>query len=162
MRGVEAQKLQPKGKIERADITLNLINKQYGIANMAGENPATSDGTKCTGQSHQVPGQQLGQVGARTLAGYLPIESIVAEHPIKPFVIECKNWLFSNTPKSLITSAQVYSSADTAKANCQEPDTWWRHALERLPQASCVEHFEPLPRWWLHAEDLKIAIDPNP
>ena len=88
---VEAQKVQPKGKTGRADIALNLINKLYGIerdlkeagdehhhekptakqpagvgpvAHMAGENPATSDGAKCIGQSHQLPGQQLDQVGA--------------------------------------------------------------------------------------------------
>ncbi len=28
---VDAQKVQPKGKTERADIALNLINKLYGI-----------------------------------------------------------------------------------------------------------------------------------
>lgn len=34
------------------------------VAHMTGENPATSDDAKCTGQSHQLPGQQLDQVGA--------------------------------------------------------------------------------------------------
>jgi len=38
--------------------------------------------------------------GALTEAGYLPIENNVGERTIKPFVIECKNWLFSDTPKS--------------------------------------------------------------
>lgn len=38
---------------------------------MAGENPATSDGAKCTGQSHQLPSQQLDQVGALHLSRLL-------------------------------------------------------------------------------------------
>ena len=58
-------------------------------ANMAGENPATSDGAKCTGQSHQLPGQQLDQVGvlhrSRLLAN-------MAERAIRPFIIGHDNY----------------------------------------------------------------------
>jgi len=80
-------------------------------------------------------------------AGYLPIDNNAAERAIRPFVIGRKNWLFSDTPKGAMASAQLYSLVETAKANGQEPYAWLRHALERLPQASSVEDFEALLPW---------------
>jgi hypothetical protein len=44
-------------------------------------------------------------------------------------------------------SAQIYSLVETAKANGQEPYTWLRHVLERLPQASLVKDFQALLPW---------------
>ena len=46
-----------------------------------------------------------------------------------------KAWLFSDTPKGATASAQIYSLVETAKINGQEPYTWLRHVLERLPHA---------------------------
>ncbi len=43
--------------------------------------------------------------------------------------------------------AQLYSPVETAKANGQEPYTWLRHALERLPTATSVEDYEALLPW---------------
>lgn len=82
-----------------------------------------------------------------TEAGYLPIDNNAAERAIRPFVIGCKNWLFSDTPKGGTASAQLYSLVETAKANGQEPYAWLRHALERLPTASSVEDYEALLSW---------------
>lgn len=82
-----------------------------------------------------------------TEAGFLPIDNNAAERAIKPFVIGRKAWLFSDTPKGATASAQIYSLVETAKANGQEPYTWLRHVLERLPQASSVEDFEALLPW---------------
>lgn len=57
-----------------------------------------------------------------TEAGYLPIDNNnAAERAIRLFVIERKNWLFSDTPKGVTASAQLYSLVETAKANGQEP-----------------------------------------
>ena len=78
-------------------------------------------------------------------AGFLPIDNNAAERAIKPFVIGRKAWLFSNTPKGATASAQVYSLVETAKLNGQEPYTWLRHVLERLPYASSVEDYEAKP-----------------
>jgi len=69
-----------------------------------------------------------------------------AENAIRPFVIGRKNWLFSDTPKGAIASAQIYSLIETAKANGQEPYAWLRHILERLPAAQSVEGYEALLR----------------
>ncbi|KIH82985.1 Mobile element protein [Pseudomonas batumici] len=70
-----------------------------------------------------------------------------AERAIKPFVIGRKAWLFSDTPKGADASAQIYSLVETAKANGQEPYTWLRHVLDRLPHASSVEDYEALLPW---------------
>ena len=56
-----------------------------------------------------------------TETGYLSIDNNTAERAIRPFVIERKNWLFSDTPKGATASAQHYSLVETAKANSQEP-----------------------------------------
>ena len=63
---------------------------------------------------------------------------------IKPLVIGRKAWLFSDTSKGATACAQIYSLVETAKVNGQEPYTWLRHVLERLPHASSVEDYEAL------------------
>lgn len=79
--------------------------------------------------------------------GYLPINNNATECAIRPIVIGRKNWLFSDTPKGAIASAQLYDLVETAKANGQEPYAWLRHALERLRAASSVEDYEALLPW---------------
>jgi hypothetical protein len=58
-----------------------------------------------------------------------------------------KNWMFRDTPNGATASAQMYSLVETAKANGQEPYTWPRHVLERLPTAASVEDYEALLPW---------------
>lgn len=70
-----------------------------------------------------------------------------AENAIRPFVIDCKNWLFSDTPNGATASAQIYSLIETAEANGQEPYAWLRHVLERLPSVRNVEDYEALLPW---------------
>jgi hypothetical protein len=77
-------------------------------------------------------------------AVFLPIDYNRAERAIKLFVIGRKAWRFSDTPKGATASAQIYSLVETAKVNGQEPYTWQRHVLERLPHASTVEDYEAL------------------
>ncbi|CAI8744509.1 transposase [Pseudomonas chlororaphis] len=50
-------------------------------------------------------------------------------------------------PKGATASAQIYSLVETAKVNGQEPYTWLRHVLERLPHVSSVADYEALPPW---------------
>ena len=79
--------------------------------------------------------------------GYLPIDNNTAERAIKPFVIGRKAWLFSDTVNGASASAKIYSLVETAKVNGQEPYTWLRHVLERLPHASSVKDYEALLPW---------------
>jgi transposase len=51
------------------------------------------------------------------LDGFLEVDNNAAERAIKPFVIGRKNFLFANTAKGAISSANIYSIIETAKAN---------------------------------------------
>ncbi|WP_122532510.1 IS66 family transposase, partial [Pseudomonas viridiflava] len=171
---VEAQKVQPKGKTGRADIALNLINKLYGIERDLKEvgdehrhESRQQNSLPVLEQLHAWLEKTQPQVTAQnalgkaisylasnwiklvryTEAGYLPIDNNAAERAIRPFVIGRKNWLFSDTPKGAMASAQLYSLVETAKANGQEPYAWLRHALERLPTATSVGDYEALLPW---------------
>jgi len=169
---VEAQKVQPKGKIGRADVALSLINKLYGIERELKK--ASTEQRHEGRQQHsqpvlvqlktwlektqpQVTAQNaLGKAGYLASnwshlqryieAGQLPIDNNAAERAIRPFVIGRKNWLFSDTPKGATASAQLYSLIETAKANGHKPYAWLRHVLERVPLASSVEDYEALLR----------------
>jgi transposase len=171
---VDAQKVQPKGKAGRADVALTMINKLYGIER--GLKEMTEEQRFVGRQEQSLPvlsqlknwlEKTQPQVTAQSAlgkavnylasnwsrleryieAGFLPIDNNAAERAIKPFVIGRKAWLFSDTPKGAAASAQIYSLVETAKANGQEPYTWLRHVLERLPQAESVEDVEALLPW---------------
>jgi transposase len=171
---VEAQKVQPKGKIGRADMALNLINKLYGIERDA---KVASDAERQNAREQRsqplldqlkawldktqphIAGQTalgkavnyLASNWSRLVryaeAGHLPIDNNRAENAIRPFVIGRKNWLFSDTPRGATASARIYSLIETAKANGQEPYAWLNHVLKHLPNASCVEDYETLLPW---------------
>ena len=171
---VDAQKVQPKGKTGRADVALTMINKLYGIERdlkemtdeqrFAGRQEKSLpvlaqlkswlEKTQPQVASQSALGKALSYLGSNwsrleryVEAGFLPIDNNAAERAIKPFVIGRKAWLFSDTPKGATASAQIYSLVETAKANGQEPYTWLRHVLERLPQAESVEDVEALLPW---------------
>ena len=171
---VEAQKVQPKGKTGRADIALNLINKLYGVERYLSD---VSDEARKSGRhEHSMPllaqlkswmektqpqvtaqnalgkavnylASNWSKLGRYVEEGFLPMDNNAAERAIRPFVIGRKNWLFSDTPKGAVASAQLYSLVETAKANGQEPYAWLRHALEQLPHASTVGDYEALLPW---------------
>ena len=166
--------MQPKGKTGRADIALTMINKLYGIERESKD--ASDEQRFIVRQEKSLPilvqlkswlDKSQPQVTAQSAlgkavhylannwsrleryveAGFLPIDNNAAERAIKPFVIGRKAWLFSDTPKGATASAQIYSLVETAKLNGQEPYTWLRHVLERLPHASSVEDYEALLPW---------------
>ena len=166
--------MQPKGKIGRADIALNLINKLYGIERdlkevgdehrhesrqqnslpVLEQLQAWLEKTQPQVTAQNALGKAISYLASNwsklvryTEAGYLPINNNAAERAISPFVIGRKNWLFSDTPKGAMASAQLYSLVETAKANGQEPYACLRHALERLPQATSGEDYEALLSW---------------
>lgn len=167
---VEAQKVQPKGKTGRADIALSLVNKLYGIERDLKEGSdeqrhearqqnslpvlaqlhAWMEKTQPQVTAQNALGKAISHLASNwhklvryTEAGFLPIDNNTAERAIRPFVIGRKNWLFSDTPKGAIASAQLYSLVETAKANGQEPYAWLRHALERLPLATSLKITKP-------------------
>jgi hypothetical protein len=58
-----------------------------------------------------------------------------------------KGWLFSDTVKGAVASANLYSLVESAKANGVEPHAYLSLLFERLPTATRVEDFERLLPW---------------
>jgi hypothetical protein len=49
--------------------------------------------------------------------GEVPLDNNRCENAIRPFVVGRKSWLFSDTVKGAVASANLYSLVETAKAN---------------------------------------------
>jgi transposase len=79
--------------------------------------------------------------------GEAPLDNNRCENAIRPFVVGRKGWLFSDTVKGAIASANLFSLVETAKANGLEPHAYLSHVFERLPHAKGVEDFEALLPW---------------
>jgi hypothetical protein len=69
------------------------------------------------------------------------------ENAIRPFVVGRKGWLFSDTVKGAIASANLYSLVETAKANGVEPFSYLSWRFERLPHLKTVVDFESVLPW---------------
>ena len=85
--------------------------------------------------------------------GEVPLDNNRCENAIRPFVVGRKGWLFSDTVKGAIASANLFSIVETAKANGVEPHAYLSLLFERLPHAKRVEDFEALLPW-----NVKIEI----
>jgi transposase len=79
--------------------------------------------------------------------GEVPLDNNRCENAIRPFVVGRKGWLFSDTVKGAIASANLFSIVETAKANGVEPHAYLSLLFERLPYARSVEDFEALLPW---------------
>jgi transposase len=65
-------------------------------------------------------------------SGYIPIDNNLAERGIKPFVINRKNFLFSNTEKGAEASSIYMSVIQTAKTNGLDPKKYLEHLFEHM------------------------------
>jgi len=61
--------------------------------------------------------------------GQLNIDNNRAERAIKPFVIDRKNWLLSNTASGAHASSILYSFVELAKANNLVPFDYLNHVI---------------------------------
>ena len=78
------------------------------------------------------------------------------EQAIRPFVVGCKNWLFSGSPRGAAASATLYSLIETAKANGLEPYWYLRELFEKLPHArTSADYLSLLPT-------ARPALPPSP
>ena len=89
--------------------------------------------------------------------GRLAIDNNAAENAIRPFVVGRKNWLFSDSVKSVTASANLYSLIETAKANGLEPYLYLRYLFTELPKAETVDAIEALLPGNLDADQIKIG-----
>lgn len=171
---IEAQKVQIKGKVGRADWAVAHIQKLYRVeVQLAGK---TVEEKYTLRQEYTVPllkefkiwldksAQQaapkttLGMAVAYTLQqweklttytqhGQLSIDNNRAERAIKPFVIGRKNWLFSNTASGAKASAILYSVIETAKANGLNPVRYVEHLLTEISRHYSGDDLESLMPW---------------
>jgi len=72
-------------------------------------------------------------LGNYLLDGRLEISNNRAERSIKPFVIDRKNFLFSNTPRGAKASAIMFSIIETAKENGLNPFAYLTHIFQNAP-----------------------------
>ncbi len=79
--------------------------------------------------------------------GEVPLDNNRVENAIRPFVLGRKGWLFSDTVRGAIASANLFSIVETAKANAVEPHAYLARLFERLPHAKTVADFEALLPW---------------
>ena len=169
----DAQKAQPKGKTGKADMALNFIAKLYAVEKETqGDDAAMrldlrqAKSTMILGEFHQWLIQAQQQVPPKTIVGkavnytleywqeltrYIengawPIDNNLAENAIRPFVIGRKAWLFSDSQRGAIGSANLYSLIETAKANGKEPYHYLSWLFERLPNVK-PDQMESLMPW---------------
>jgi transposase len=79
--------------------------------------------------------------------GEVPLDNNRCENAIRPFVLGRKGWLFSDTVKGAIASANLFSIVESAKANGLEPHAYLSLLFAQLPHARTVEDFEMLLPW---------------
>ena len=88
--------------------------------------------------------------------GEVPLDNNRCENAIRPFVLGRKGWLFTDTVKGAIASANLYSLVETCKANGIEPYAYLSQLFERLPRANSAEDFERLLPWnTVYGKDLR-------
>ena len=66
--------------------------------------------------------------------GQLEISNNLAERSIKPFVIDRKNFLFSNTPRGATSSAVMFSIIQTTIANGLDPYLYLKYIFTEAPK----------------------------
>jgi transposase len=77
----------------------------------------------------------------------VPMQNNRCENAIRPFVVGRKGWLFSDTVKGAIATANLYSLVETAKTNGVEPFAYLSWLFGRLPYLKNVEDFEAVLPW---------------
>ena len=79
--------------------------------------------------------------------GRLEVDNNLCEHAIRPFVLDRKAWLFSDTPAGADASARLYGLIETAKACGLEPYAYLRRVFTELPKATTLAQIEALLPW---------------
>jgi len=92
------------------------------------------------------------------LDGRLEISNNRAERSIKPFVIDRKNFLFSNTPRGAKASAIMFSIIETAKENGLNPFAYLTYIFQNAPNWDICNNIDMLELLLpSHAPDVCMA-----
>ncbi|MEQ3633718.1 IS66 family transposase [Thalassolituus sp.] len=170
----EAQDVQPKGKIGKADQGLAFIQKLYAIEKTIKEEPPnkrhqvrqneakpilaklkdwldksllTVPPKTAIGKALVYLNNQWERLVGYIDAGHYPIDNHAAERAIRPFTIGRKNWMFSKSQAGANASANLYSLIETAKANELNVFEYLQRVFKELPNAETAEQVEALLPW---------------
>ena len=170
----EAQDVQPKGKIGKADQGLAFIQKLYAIEKTIKEEPPnkrhqvrqneakpilaklkdwldksllTVPPKTAIGKALVYLNNQWERLVGYIDAGHYPIDNNAAERAIRPFTIGRKNWMFSKSQAGANASANLYSLIETAKANELNVFEYLQRVFKELPNAETAEQVEALLPW---------------
>lgn len=170
----EAQALQKKGKVGKADQGLAYIQKLYAIEKKAKDDPPekrhqvrqaeakpileklnewmtksllTVPPKTSIGKALVYLHNQWDRLATYVENGAYPIDNNAAERAIRPFAIGRKNWMFSKSQAGAKASANLYSLIETAKANELNAYDYLEHIFKALPNAESVAQIEALLPW---------------
>lgn len=93
--------------------------------------------------------------------GTWPISNNLCKNSIRPFVVGRRNFLFCNTVAGANAGANLYSIAETCKANGVDVYQYLVALFKALPRAQTVDDYEALLAWAVAASSKKTAIQ-NP
>lgn len=80
--------------------------------------------------------------------GAVPTDNNWAENQIRPWALECKNWLFTGSLRSGKRAAAIMSLIQSARLNGHDPYAYMKDVLTRLPTQRASEIAELLPHNW--------------
>ena len=134
---------------KRQELSKPLLEELYQWAATVNVLPKSA-----TGQARHYLLSQRKYLERYLMDGRLEISNNRAERSIKPFVIDRKNFLFSNTPRGAKASAVMFSMIETAKENGLDPFKYlvYRidvHAWRPIPlrNSECLECIG-YAHWW--------------
>ena len=79
--------------------------------------------------------------------GHIEMTNNISERAIKPFVIDRKNFLFSNTQNGAQSSLVFFAIQQTARANGVNPIDYIKYVLDNIGPNPSVETLESLLPW---------------
>lgn len=125
----EFENLKPEDRyLKRQKLSKPVLNEFFDWAAALNATPKTGIGIAV----HYALSQRK-YLESYILDGRLEISNNRAERSIKPFVIDRKNFLFSNTPRGAKASAVMFSIIETAKENELNPFEYLIYILKNAP-----------------------------
>lgn len=76
--------------------------------------------------------------------GQCEVDNNKIENAIRPFAIGRKNWLFSDSERGAVASANIYTVIETAKANGKNPEHYLRKVFENVEKLKTADGIESL------------------
>lgn len=89
------------------------------------------------------------------------ISNNLCENSIRPFVVGRRNFLFCDTVAGGNADANLYSIAETRKANGVDADQYLAALFKALPRAQTVDDYEALLPWAVAASSKNGYSEPD-